>query len=576
MKPLVLLFFLLSIISVAQAQEISKTDSIVLQFEQEENRFQKVLLLINFVEHTIGITPTTTLAYQPKALSYFEKDIFPTRDFVATILASLIDRSQGKFDLAAKKNLEVVTALENYQPASRSSQLLLSKMLGYLGQIYTRSHYYEPVLGYLFKALAIAEEHHYLEGQGMALNGLAVVYSEGFEDNELAIEYGNRALALLKQSDNQYGIMILIENLARYQTNLGNLEQALPLHKEAIRLATTLNRTPYLGDFYNNLGANYLEQGQLEKAVEYCQKAIAVASESRNEFLLAYTYHLLGKCRQQQKQWKESATYFERALKIAQQNRDFKLISDIFHDFGQSATQNKQSTKASIYFQEAIAYKDSIYQALKIKQVLELETRHRLQNIEKEKALLQQEKAFQDKVIGGQRQQLWLLGGFGCLAIISSLVFFFQKKQLRNSYHTLVEKNRALLAIEQQLPPAIKNAPVDQALKEKIQVALIEQQLYLQPDLTVHKLAKQLDSNTTYVSKTINEGFNKNFSSLVNEYRIKAALQLLEEGLYEQYTIESLGHQAGFKSRPAFNNAFKKYTGVTPSFYIKQLKEQNK
>ena len=120
----------------------------------------------------------------------------------------------------------------------------------------------------------------------------------------------------------------------------------------------------------------------------------------------------------------------------------------------------------------------------------------------------------------------------------------------------------------------VKSTQIDQQLKDKIEHVLIDNQLYLQTDITVHKLAKLVDSNTTYVSKTINEGFYKNFSSLINEYRIKAALEYLEAGQYEQFTIESLGQKAGFKSRAAFINAFKKYTGVTPSFYIKQLKEQ--
>jgi len=573
-------YFLFSIILLCcstsfLAQEKIQNDSLLLQIEQTENQFERLLLIINFVENTIGVLPEQTIAYQQKAIAYFSESIFPTKDFVATLLESLIERSQSKLDRALEKNLEVVEALENHQPSSHFSKMLLSKMLGYLGNIYIRSHYYEPGLDYLFTALAIAEEEEYVEGQSLALSVLAVLYSEGYDDNELAIEYTERALALSQQNDNQYGIMVLTDNLARYQTNLGNVDKALPLHLEAIRLAEVLNRKPFLGDFYNNIGGNYLERGQLENAINYANKAISVGDESRNGFLLAYSYHLLGKCMQQKKEWAASTTYFKKSLRIAKYSRDFKFVSELLNDFGESTTQINQPTKANVYFQEAISYKDTVYQALKIKQVLELETRHRIQEIEKEKALLQQEKTLQIQVISGQQKQLWLLGSLGFLAIVSSLIFFFQKIKLRDSYQTLVKKNRALISIEKKLPLEERSSTIDQDLKEKIKKELIENQLFLQPDLTVHKLAKQLDSNTTYVSKTINDGFGKNFSSLINEYRIKTALQNFEEGQYEKYTIESLGNQAGFKSRPAFINAFKKYTGVTPSFYIKQLKKQN-
>jgi len=404
---------------------------------------------------------------------------------------------------------------------------------------------------------------------------MAVLYAEGFEDYELAIDYSQRVLALTKQMDNHYATMILTDNLANYYTQLRDFQTSLPLHLEAIRLAETLNRTPYLGDFYKNIGSNYLEQRNTEKAIEYAQKAISVQAESRNEYLLAYAYHLWGKGMQQKKQWPASITYFEKALEIAKQSRDFRFISELLNDYATSATKNQQPSKANIYFKEAIAYKDSLYQAFKIKQVVELETRHRIQDVEKEKALLQQEKILQRKIIHGQQQQLWLMGGLGLLAIISSVVFFLQKKKLRDSYQTLFQKNRDLVAIENLTKPSNKTFAIDQDLKEKIEIALIQDQLYLQPDITVHKLAKKLNSNTTYISKTINEGFGKNFSSLIKEHRVKAALKALEAGAYEQYTIESLGNQSGFKSRSAFINAFKKYTGVTPSFYIKQLKEQN-
>ncbi|RTZ81689.1 MAG: AraC family transcriptional regulator, partial [SAR324 cluster bacterium] len=73
--------------------------------------------------------------------------------------------------------------------------------------------------------------------------------------------------------------------------------------------------------------------------------------------------------------------------------------------------------------------------------------------------------------------------------------------------------------------------------------------------------------NRTYISQTINEKFNKNYSSFINEYRIKEAQKLLLKDT--NLTYEGIGFEVGFKSKSAFNSAFKTYTGVTPSIFVK-------
>ena len=55
--------------------------------------------------------------------------------------------------------------------------------------------------------------------------------------------------------------------------------------------------------------------------------------------------------------------------------------------------------------------------------------------------------------------------------------------------------------------------------------------------------------------------------SYINHFRINSAKELLKNAEYEHYTIEAIGGMSGFKSKSAFNSAFKKITGYTPSEY---------
>jgi hypothetical protein len=59
------------------------------------------------------------------------------------------------------------------------------------------------------------------------------------------------------------------------------------------------------------------------------------------------------------------------------------------------------------------------------------------------------------------------------------------------------------------------------------------------------------------------------FTSFINEYRVNKAKILLKEK--HNYTILAIGLEIGFKSKSAFNTAFLRFTGVTPSDYKNKL-----
>lgn len=89
-------------------------------------------------------------------------------------------------------------------------------------------------------------------------------------------------------------------------------------------------------------------------------------------------------------------------------------------------------------------------------------------------------------------------------------------------------------------------------------------------------LAKKLGTNRTYMSMAVNQLNSNGFIDLINELRIMKTCELLADPEYKSYTIQYIANEVGFHSQPTFNKAFKKFTGVTPSFYLKELKKINK
>ena len=104
-------------------------------------------------------------------------------------------------------------------------------------------------------------------------------------------------------------------------------------------------------------------------------------------------------------------------------------------------------------------------------------------------------------------------------------------------------------------------------LYEKILNIIIIDKRYRNKDFSAKELAKELETNTRYISAVINSRFNTNFSCLINEYRIKEAQHKLTDKRFQEMTIEEIGNLVGFANRQSFYASFYRVMGETPNNY---------
>lgn len=110
-----------------------------------------------------------------------------------------------------------------------------------------------------------------------------------------------------------------------------------------------------------------------------------------------------------------------------------------------------------------------------------------------------------------------------------------------------------------------------QTLANSLNSLVIEQKLFLNQDISLQQLSALLRTNRSYLSRAINVEYECNFHTYINNLRIKEAISLISEGDHKLLTLEAIAGQVGFNNRTSFALAFKKYTGVSPSFFIKNL-----
>lgn len=98
-------------------------------------------------------------------------------------------------------------------------------------------------------------------------------------------------------------------------------------------------------------------------------------------------------------------------------------------------------------------------------------------------------------------------------------------------------------------------------LMARLDALMQRERLYLDPDLTLNRLARRLHVPAKRLSEAINRHSGGNVARLVNSYRVRAACAALEQG--QSVTEAMLG--AGFATKSNFNRAFQLATGQNPS-----------
>jgi AraC-like DNA-binding protein len=97
---------------------------------------------------------------------------------------------------------------------------------------------------------------------------------------------------------------------------------------------------------------------------------------------------------------------------------------------------------------------------------------------------------------------------------------------------------------------------------------------FLNSELTLSQLAEKLNISPRILSQVINEYFNQNFYDYINRLRVEESKKILIDGSSKKTILEIL-YSVGFNTKSAFNVAFKKSTGLTPTEYKKRFAQES-
>jgi len=219
----------------------------------------------------------------------------------------------------------------------------------------------------------------------------------------------------------------------------------------------------------------------------------------------------------------------------------------------------KKETENQLYYIDKLLEIDSILDKRFAFLTLSINKKYTTPNL-----LLEKEKIIESlrKNDSNREISLVILSSFCVLLLLALFRNYRKKKTDKKSIHkSIARKSERGYIIDRETTKRI----LDGLLKVE------KSDLFLNKDFNLTFLAKTLHTNTSYISKIINEHKQKTFKQYLIDLRISFLIKKLEENpIIRKHSIEALAESVGYVNASSFTRIFKNYTGVSPSEYLKK------
>jgi YesN/AraC family two-component response regulator len=113
-------------------------------------------------------------------------------------------------------------------------------------------------------------------------------------------------------------------------------------------------------------------------------------------------------------------------------------------------------------------------------------------------------------------------------------------------------------------------ARVIDILRNRLNAFMLQQQPYLQEHYSLRDLSTDMDIPLHQLSAFLNKHVGMHFNDYLNQFRIRHCEELIKKEVPGRVNLKELVYKCGFHNRNTFASAFKKFTGKTPSDYVRE------
>ncbi len=315
--------------------------------------------------------------------------------------------------------------------------------------------------------------------------------------------------------------------------------------------------------FIHSEGVNQYFKHNYNDAIKKLTKALSTVKDYKDFTNETTAYFYIGKSYWAQKLQEKGLPYLKKIDEAFQKQKyirpDLREAYEILIEY----YQKRNNKELELYYDRAL---------IKVDQVLIKDFKYLSKKIEKEydtKKLLQTQRNIEQK---------WTVVVCIIIYILTIIIVVLVHRHYNNK--------RLFEELMNRKPETIQSLVSDNSGKEteldinpELVAAVLKNlekfernKKYLEKDMTLAKMASLLSTNMKYASKIIVRYRNKRTLDYISHLKIDHIIELLKnENKYRNYTNKALGEEAGFGSTQNFTRAFNNRTGISPTYFIKEL-----
>ncbi|WP_271784830.1 AraC family transcriptional regulator [Aquimarina algiphila] len=488
-----------------------------------------------------------------------------------------IAEAYGLLSYYAIEESEKITLLDRSIKLSRGLDYDITiRGYSFKGGYYVNKGNHTLALDSYLKLLAIAEKVQNTKFIYITKHNIACIKTEiGKHEEALSLFKEYYEYIKTKSSFDTLQYLKSIIPLAESYRYNNSLDSTSAFHSKAIKYSqkSRYHHDRFYGKILINEGINLFFKEKFDGASDSIIKGISLIDknhpENRKSYVLGEFY--LGKLQLLQQDIISARAHFLTMDSIVQQEKitpsevreGYEFLIN-FYKVNEKKEEQLESINKLLQFDSIINQKTSFVSSRLFK---EFDT-----------PLLLKEKETLIEELKGNNKNLNLLVIFLSSLATITIVFLYRQYKKRKTYQQKFEqlidqgrsKPRKNLKEKPQADIGVANDIITEILN-KLDVFETNKH-FLKKNISTTSLAKDIKTNTKYLSKVINHHKHKNFTNYINDLRIDYAVaQLKENKTLKNYTIQGIAEEVGFNTAESFSSAFKKSTGIKTSYFIKRL-----